>query len=97
MDIAISGPHSGQAGVCEPILRSLSQWFGIESSIVNYLSDIERLPPFLASQPDRVVGFLTVKQHNSYSAEVLMGFRPLEEFTQIWDEQNPCLIMVERL
>jgi hypothetical protein len=26
-----------------------------------------------------------------------MGFRPLEEFKQIWDENNPCLVMVKRL
>jgi len=26
-----------------------------------------------------------------------MGFRPLEEFKQIWDENNPCLILVKRL
>lgn len=26
-----------------------------------------------------------------------LGFRPLEEFTQIWDENNPCLIMVKRI
>jgi ribosomal protein S18 acetylase RimI-like enzyme len=26
-----------------------------------------------------------------------MGFRPLEEFRQIWNEQNPCLILVKRL
>jgi GNAT superfamily N-acetyltransferase len=26
-----------------------------------------------------------------------MGFRPLEEFTQIWDERNPCLIMIKSL
>ena len=25
------------------------------------------------------------------------GFRPLEELTQIWDEDNPCLIMVKSL
>jgi ribosomal protein S18 acetylase RimI-like enzyme len=29
-----------------------------------------------------------------YSA---MSFRPLEEFTQIWDENNPCLVMVKRI
>jgi GNAT superfamily N-acetyltransferase len=28
---------------------------------------------------------------------VAMGFRPLEEFKQIWNEQNPCLILVMRL
>ena len=26
-----------------------------------------------------------------------LGFRPLEEFSQIWDENNPCLILVKRL
>ena len=26
-----------------------------------------------------------------------MGFRPLEEFKHIWDEHNPCLIMVKKL
>jgi len=26
-----------------------------------------------------------------------LGFRPLEEFTQIWDEHNPCLILVRRV
>ena len=26
-----------------------------------------------------------------------MGFRPLEELRKLWDEANPCLIMVKRL
>jgi N-acetylglutamate synthase-like GNAT family acetyltransferase len=26
-----------------------------------------------------------------------MGFTPLEEFPQIWDENNPCLILIKRL
>jgi ribosomal protein S18 acetylase RimI-like enzyme len=26
-----------------------------------------------------------------------MGFRPLEELAGLWDENNPCLIMVKRL
>jgi ribosomal protein S18 acetylase RimI-like enzyme len=26
-----------------------------------------------------------------------VGFYPLEEFSQIWDEENPCLIMVKSL
>ena len=26
-----------------------------------------------------------------------MGFTPLEEFTQIWDENNPCLILIKRI
>jgi GNAT superfamily N-acetyltransferase len=26
-----------------------------------------------------------------------LGFLPLEEFKQIWDESNPCLVMVKRI
>lgn len=26
-----------------------------------------------------------------------VGFYPLEEFTEIWDEENPCLIMVKNI
>jgi hypothetical protein len=26
-----------------------------------------------------------------------VGFKPLEETSQIWDEHNPCLIMVKKL
>ena len=123
-----------------------------ESAIVGYVEQIDTLPTFLAMAADRVVGFLTIKQHNDYSAEVqvmaiqpsahrqgigralvrhvelwvsregfeylqvktlgpsrhneayertrlfymAMGFRPLEEFENLW-EGNPCLIMVKKL
>lgn len=26
-----------------------------------------------------------------------MGYRPIEEFAQIWNDQNPCLILVKRI
>lgn len=153
MRYIIEGPHLGKASLCEPILRCLPDWFGIEEAIVDYIRDINHLPTLLARDGEQVLGFLTVKQHNPYSAEVYvmgvrpeahkkgigkalflasaawlreqgieylqvktlgsthpdenyartrafytaMGFRPLEEFTQIWGEQNPCLLMVKRL
>ena len=153
MNFTIEGPHHGTTAVCLPILRSLPEWFGIEESIVHYSSEIDRLPTFLACDSEQVVGFLSLKQHSPYSAEVYvmgikpeahrrgigralmdetqgwlrthgieylqvktlgpsnsdpgyaktrafylaMGFRPLEEFKQIWNEQNPCLILVKRL
>ncbi len=149
----IEGPYLGKAAVCEPILRSLPAWFGIEEAIVHYVGEIERLPTFLAGNSDGVVGFVSLKQHNPSSAEVYVmavrpevhrqgvgralieqsqewlrgrgveylqvktlgpshpdagyaktrafytavGFRPLEELTELWDERNPCLIMVRRL
>ena len=149
----IEGPCFGKAHVCEPILRSLPAWFGIEEAIVQYTADIDHLPTFLVCEAGEVMGFLTIKQHYPTSAEVLvmgirqnahrqgmgralmhqaqvwlknqgveylqvktlgpsrsdenyvktrafyvaMGFTPLEEFIQIWDENNPCLILIKRL
>lgn len=151
--ILIEGPYTGKAAQCEPILRALSDWFGIEEALQNYLKDIDRLPTFLAMKEDKTAGFLTVKLHTRYAAELLvmgvdphihrsgigrllvgkaeewlrkqaveyfqvktlgpsrpdesydatrafyeaLGFRPMEELTQIWGEENPCLILVKRL
>jgi N-acetylglutamate synthase-like GNAT family acetyltransferase len=153
MPAVIEGPLQGQSAVCVPILRLLPEWFGIEAAILNYEREIESLPTFLARDADRVVGFLSLKQHTPYSAEIYvmaihpnarrsgvgralvgsaethahgmgieylqvktlgpsrpdegyaqtrafyeaMGFRPMEEFGQIWDKANPCLILVKRM
>ena len=149
----IEGPLSNTAEWCEPILRSLPDWFGIEKAIEHYVKAINNMPTFLARSEKGVIGFLSIKQHFRHSAEVYvmgirpevhrqgagqkilscaekwlksegveylqvktlgelhidenyaktrafyqaMGFRPLEEFKQIWDEHNPCLVMVKRL
>jgi GNAT superfamily N-acetyltransferase len=153
MNFEISGPHLKQGKVCEPIIRSLPDWFGIEEPIVQYAIDIDHLPTFTATVEDQVIGFLTIKQHNPYAAEVYVmgvlinwhrqgvgrallalaqdwlrqekveylqvktlapshpdedyartrafylavGFRPLEELTGLWNEENPCLLMIKRL
>ena len=153
MTFSIDSPTVGKSTLCEPILRSLADWFGIEDDITKYLADIDRLPTFLALAGDKVIGFLTLKQHFPHSAEILVmgclpevhrqgigralveaaeawlldqgvdylqvktlgpsrpdpgykvtrafyqaiGFEPLEEFKQIWDEHNPCLVLVKKL
>jgi ribosomal protein S18 acetylase RimI-like enzyme len=131
----------------------LPDWFGIEEAVLNYEREIEQLPTFLAKADGNLLGFLSLKQHNPFSAEIyvmgvhpsaqrngigralvsaaeaharrlgveymqvktlgstrpdegyartrafyeVIGFRPLEEFTKIWDEYNPCLIMIKSL
>ena len=76
MSSTITGPHLGQAAVCIPIVRSLPEWFGIEAAIVSYAAAIDHLPTFLAGNPAGVGGFLSLKQHNPYAAEVhIMGVR----------------------
>ena len=153
MDITLQGPALGQASLCEPILRALPEWFGIEEATRQYIRDVDTLPTFLAMVDDRVVGFLTFRQHSEYAAEIhvmgvhprahrqgagralvqaleahlraqgieylqvktlspahpdqnyaktrdfylAMGFRPLEEFPDLWGEQNPCLQMIKGL
>ena len=149
----VEGPVYGKSALCEPILRLLPDWFGIEAAIVQYAAEIDHLPTFLASDSGEVLGFLTLKQHYPTAAEVLvmgirpkahrrgigralvtqaqawlmgqgveylqvktlgpshpdaqyaktrafyqaLGFHPLEEFRQIWDEHNPCLILVKKV
>lgn len=153
VDFVITGPRYEVSGECTAILRELPEWFGIKESILQYSSDIELLPTFLAKTYEDVIGFLSIKQHNPYSAEILvmgirpefqrhgigrklliaaqewlrrqdveylqvktlgptnedanydktrdfyqaLGFRPLEELSQIWDKNNPCLILIKRL
>lgn len=153
MDIKIVGPLFHQSSVCIPVLRMLPDWFGIEEAILDYEREVENLPTFLAKAQGRVFGFLSLKLHNPFSAEIhvmavrpdahrggvgralveaaeaharglgveymqvktlgpsrvdegyartrafyeALGFRPLEEFKQLWDENNPCLLMVKQL
>ena len=147
----VQGPFLGQASICEPILRSLPEWFGIEEAPAQYIEDVEKLPTLLAWVDGKVVGFLTIRLHNECAAEVhvvgvlpqmhrkgvgrvlvtraeevlrakgveylqvktlspshpdrnyaktrefyvSMGFRPLEEFRDLWGEANPCLQMIK--
>jgi GNAT superfamily N-acetyltransferase len=153
MPLTISGPHLGTSSLCTPILRALPDWFGLEAAILQYASEIDALPTFLATREEDTLGFLSLKQHFPFAAEVYvmgvraeaqrqglgrglveaaqawlraqgveylqvktlgpsrpdpsyaktrafygaLGFCPLEEFKQIWDEQNPCLILIKRL
>jgi len=136
-----------------PVLRLLPEWFGLEAALVQYQAEIDSLPTFLAQDGGQVLGFLSIKQHYPFAAEIYVmgvrpeaqrggigralveaaqtwlrgqqveylqvktlgpsnddahyartrlfyqaqGFRPLEEFKQIWDENNPCLVLVKRL
>lgn len=76
-DITIQGPFLGKAAVCEPVLRSLPEWFGIEEATAQYIRDIEEMPTLLALEGDQVIGFLTLRKHNEFSAEIhVIGVRP---------------------
>ncbi|MBN1877612.1 MAG: GNAT family N-acetyltransferase [Anaerolineae bacterium] len=75
--IKIEGPLLGQSNVCGPILRALPEWFGIEEATVQYIQDVGELPTFLARIERVVVGFMSVKHHYPYAAELyVLGVYP---------------------
>ena len=77
MDILVDGPWLARSAECEPILRALPQWFGIEESNQHYLQAIDELPTVFAWAAGQVAGFLTLKQHFPHTAEVYVtGIRP---------------------
>ena len=58
-------------------MRALPEWFGIEEATRQYIQDIDALPTFLALTNGEAVGFLTLRQHTAYAAEIhVMGVRP---------------------
>ncbi len=142
-----------RSAVCDRVLRSLPDWFGIEESIIDYVRDAAELPLFEAQLDGREAGFATMKAQTAHANEVhvmgvyawahrrgvgralierlaqasreqgrgyltvktladshpdegyantrrfyeAMGFRPIEVFPTLWDEANPCLLMIKRL
>ncbi|QNO14169.1 GNAT family N-acetyltransferase [Alkalicella caledoniensis] len=137
--------------ICDNILRDLPNWFGIEESIIEYKKTSKDIPFYAVYNEDKAIGFVAIKVHNPYTAEVYvmgtlkeyhrkgigrmlinkceeyckengmefltvktldesrasesyektrqfylaMGFRPLEVFKTLWDENNPCLFMAK--
>jgi GNAT superfamily N-acetyltransferase len=68
---------SGDADICEAILRSLPDWFGIEESIVRYRREVEQFETYVAEIGGAIAGFLTVVQHKPHIAEIhVMAVRP---------------------
>jgi N-acetylglutamate synthase-like GNAT family acetyltransferase len=61
---------SGEAAECERIMRGLPGWFGIEASLVQYAKDVDLLETWVASEGERVTGFIALRRHNSRSAEI---------------------------
>jgi hypothetical protein len=70
MEFTIEGPLRNQFSVCVPILRALPDWVGIEKATLDYEKEIEQLPTFLARLGGAVTGFLSLKQHNPFSAKI---------------------------
>jgi len=56
--------------ICNSILSALPTWFGNDESIIDYTNKVKQMPFFAAYAKDSVVGFIAIKFHNEYTAEV---------------------------
>jgi len=77
-------PNSHHQGIGRALVEESQEWAKLQG--IEYLQ-VKTLGP---SHDDESYA----KTRAFYLA---MGFKPLEEFKQIWDEHNPCLIMVKRV
>lgn len=72
----IQGITKNKAQICESILRSLPEWFGIEQSLKQYVKDARSRPMFVSKEGDAITGFLTLTLHNEFTAEIhVMGIK----------------------
>ncbi len=65
---------SERTSICEKILRSLPDWFGIESAIIDYCQDVQKMPTWSIKSQDKNIGFISINMHNHVTAEIhVMG------------------------
>jgi hypothetical protein len=76
-------PGSNVPQTVERLLRALPQWFGIEASNAAYVEAARRLPAYLA--------WPAPAPTRPWASP------PLEELHGLWDQENPCLIMIKHL
>ena len=63
-----------KSNICNAILRALPNWFGIESSIIDYTEQVQSMPFYVAFDDSSSIGFVALKVHNLYTAEIyVMG------------------------
>ncbi len=69
--------ESGKSETCREILESLPQWFGIEEARENYIVEAGNLIMYACMEKGRNAGFLSLRIHNSWNAEIhCMGVAP---------------------
>ena len=85
-EVFVMGVHraSLRQGIGRRLMENAFQW--AESQSIEYMQ-VKTLGPSRES-----IEYTATR--NFYLA---MGFHPLEELKKIWDENNPCLILVKRI
>jgi GNAT superfamily N-acetyltransferase len=74
---AIVEVSSGKGAICEAILATLPDWFGVASANAAYARDVERMAMFAAFDGEEPIGFLALHQHSPEVFENhVLGVRP---------------------
>ncbi len=59
-----------KAAICDATLYALPDWFGREDSIVTYIKEVRDMPFWAAFEETRPIGFVALKKHTPYTAEI---------------------------
>ena len=155
MNIRITQISDGamKSSFTEKVLRRLPKWFGIESSLGDYVVAVHDLPFWAALEGENCVGIVAGKIHHGHTGDIYVlgnlpeyhgqgigrqlmaaaedyftqngckyvivktlselakseeyemtrkfylkvGYQPLITLAEMWDENNPCLIMIKVL
>jgi hypothetical protein len=79
--------------ICREILAELPGWFGLPESNARYEREVADYLQVKTLGPSRPCERYK-RTRRFYEAR---GFVPLEELHAVWDENNPCLILVKHV
>ena len=66
--------ESEKSDICSSILSDLPNWFGIPEAVLDYAAGVKEKPFYAAYDNGDVVGFVSIKEHNPFTAEIyVMG------------------------
>ena len=68
--MTIVGPELQREAECAAVLRTLPQWFGVETALCMYARDSASMPTFAITEDDVVVGFVTLGEHFPVAWEI---------------------------
>ncbi len=112
LDFQIVSSSAEKSKICNHILHSLPEWFGIETAIKDYIEGVKN--NFFLVATNKVepgaVGFLSILDHNPYTSEIYvmgvlkpyqgtgLGLKLLESAEkEIIKQENKKLLMVKTL
>ena len=68
-----------KSNICNDILHAIPSWFSNASAIADYAEKVKSMPFYAAFEDSQPIGFIAIKIHNSYTAEIcVMGI--LQEY-----------------